>query len=158
MFLKENICCSYSLEVPQWGTSNEYPQHKFLWRNKKHINTLLLKKKKCFIWRYSCILKTKTHTLENWCIWVSFSCLKHVFSVPLGNLYTFLQGRSSFEKKFVRVGVLQLSQHCCIWADQLTWSHFSWTGLVLFNSCQPVLVHILLPIAGLESAEVEEWP
>ena len=32
-----NICCGYSLEVPPWGTSNEYPQHMFLWRNKKFI-------------------------------------------------------------------------------------------------------------------------
>ena len=27
----------YSLEVPQGGASNEYPQHMFLWRNKKII-------------------------------------------------------------------------------------------------------------------------
>ena len=26
----------YSLEVLQWGTSNKYPQHIFLWRNKKN--------------------------------------------------------------------------------------------------------------------------
>ena len=25
----------YSLEAPHWGTSNEYPQHMFSWRNKK---------------------------------------------------------------------------------------------------------------------------
>ena len=25
LFLLENICCGYSLEVPQQGTSNEYP-------------------------------------------------------------------------------------------------------------------------------------
>ena len=31
----------YSLEVPRWGTSNEYTQHMFLWIiNKKNINTL----------------------------------------------------------------------------------------------------------------------
>ena len=30
------ICHGYSLKVPQWGTSNEYPQHMFLWRNKKN--------------------------------------------------------------------------------------------------------------------------
>ena len=24
LFLHENICCGYSLEAPQWGTSNEY--------------------------------------------------------------------------------------------------------------------------------------
>ena len=35
--LHENICCGYSLEVPQRGTSNEYPQHMFSWINKKKI-------------------------------------------------------------------------------------------------------------------------
>ena len=37
LFLNENICCGYSLEVPQWGTSNKYPQHMFSLRNKKII-------------------------------------------------------------------------------------------------------------------------
>ena len=37
-------CCGYSLEVPHRGTSNEYPQHMFLWRNKKNISIFLLKK------------------------------------------------------------------------------------------------------------------
>ena len=41
LFLHKNICCGYSLEVPQRGTSNEYPQHTFSWRNKKNINTVL---------------------------------------------------------------------------------------------------------------------
>ena len=35
LFLHENICCGYSLEVLQWGSSNEYPQHIVLWRNRK---------------------------------------------------------------------------------------------------------------------------
>ena len=34
LFLNKNICCGYSLEVPQRGTSNEYPQHMFSSRNK----------------------------------------------------------------------------------------------------------------------------
>ena len=33
-FLHENICCRYSLEVPQRGASNKYPQHMFSWINK----------------------------------------------------------------------------------------------------------------------------
>ena len=33
--LLENICCRYSLEAPWRGTSNDYPQHIFSWRNKK---------------------------------------------------------------------------------------------------------------------------
>ena len=34
LFLNKIICCGYSLEAPQWGASNEYPQHMFLWWNK----------------------------------------------------------------------------------------------------------------------------
>ena len=36
LFFHKNICCGYSLEVPHWGASNEYPQHMFLWRSKKN--------------------------------------------------------------------------------------------------------------------------
>ena len=36
LFLHENICCGYSLEAPQRGTSVDYPQH-YLWRNKKNM-------------------------------------------------------------------------------------------------------------------------
>ena len=36
-FLHKNMCCGYSLEVPQRGTSNEYPIH-ILWRNKKKLS------------------------------------------------------------------------------------------------------------------------
>ena len=43
LFLNKNICCGYSLEAPQRGASNEYPQHMFLWRNKS-FNTFGLKK------------------------------------------------------------------------------------------------------------------
>ena len=32
LFLHKNIRCEYSLELPQQGTSNEYPHHMFLWR------------------------------------------------------------------------------------------------------------------------------
>ena len=32
----QNIACGYSLELPQWGGSNEYPQSMFLSRNKKN--------------------------------------------------------------------------------------------------------------------------
>ena len=45
LFLQENICYGYSLEVPQWGTSNEYPQHMFFWKSKeKNSNTICWKK------------------------------------------------------------------------------------------------------------------
>ena len=32
----QNIDCGYSLELPQWGSSNEYSQSMFLSRNKKN--------------------------------------------------------------------------------------------------------------------------
>ena len=32
----QNIDCGYSLELPQWGSSNEYPQSMFLSRNKNN--------------------------------------------------------------------------------------------------------------------------
>ena len=38
LFLEDNICCGYSLEVPHLGTSNEYPQHMFSLRNKKYLS------------------------------------------------------------------------------------------------------------------------
>ena len=44
LFLKENICCGYLLEAPRRGTSNEYPQHMFLFRNKKDISIFRMKK------------------------------------------------------------------------------------------------------------------
>ena len=36
----------YSVEVPQWGTFYEYPQHIFLWRNKEKYPHFLVKKTK----------------------------------------------------------------------------------------------------------------
>ena len=44
LFLDENICCEYSLEAPQQGASNEYPQHMFSLRNKKDISSFWMKK------------------------------------------------------------------------------------------------------------------
>ena len=38
------MLCEHSLEAPQRGISDEYPQHMFSWRNKKTINTSGLKK------------------------------------------------------------------------------------------------------------------
>ena len=44
LFLKENICCGYSLEAPRRGASNEYPQHMFSLRNTKDIGIFQMKK------------------------------------------------------------------------------------------------------------------
>ena len=32
----KNLDCGYLLELPQWGSSNKYPQSRFLSRNKKN--------------------------------------------------------------------------------------------------------------------------
>ena len=44
LFVRENICCRYSLEVPHWDTSNEYSQH-FNGEIRKNISTFGLKRK-----------------------------------------------------------------------------------------------------------------
>ena len=43
MSTHKNICCGYSLEAPHRGASNEYPQHMFLWRNKKNDLIIITK-------------------------------------------------------------------------------------------------------------------
>ena len=39
-YLSMKTYCGYSLEAPWKGASNEYPQCKFSWRNKKNINIM----------------------------------------------------------------------------------------------------------------------
>ena len=34
-YFATKTCCGYSLKAPRRGASNEYPQHMFLWKNKK---------------------------------------------------------------------------------------------------------------------------
>ena len=43
LFLHKNICCAYSLEVPWWGTSNEYTQHTFLWGTVENYPRIIMK-------------------------------------------------------------------------------------------------------------------
>ena len=42
----------YSLEVPCWGISNEYPKHMFSSRNKKNIDTFLVEIKHLQIFKW----------------------------------------------------------------------------------------------------------
>ena len=41
LFLHKNICSEYSLEAPQWGASNEYPQHVFVEKYKPDTQSCL---------------------------------------------------------------------------------------------------------------------
>ena len=43
LILHKYIHCGYSLEVPRWGTSNEYPHPTFIWRNKKNYPRIIAK-------------------------------------------------------------------------------------------------------------------
>ena len=56
----------YSLEVPQWGASNEYLQHMFSSRNKKNIDTFWLKKSALSRAMYVCWAKIQI-SLHFWC-------------------------------------------------------------------------------------------
>ena len=50
LFSTKTFVLGYSLEVPQWGTSNEYPKHMFYVEIRK-ISTIF-GWKKCLIWKY----------------------------------------------------------------------------------------------------------
>ena len=62
LFLHKNVCCGYSLESccgyslesPRRGDSNEYPQHKFLWRTDKNYLSVITK---CPPYLFYCALK-----------------------------------------------------------------------------------------------------
>ena len=75
LFLYENICCGYLLEVSHLGASDEYPQHMFYREIIKLIKMSILlgrKKKKCLIlnlWRS--MLFAKYFLISLWkCVWV----------------------------------------------------------------------------------------
>ena len=40
---EKNVCCGYWLEAPHRGTSNEYPQHMFLWRTGENYPIIITK-------------------------------------------------------------------------------------------------------------------
>ena len=65
--IDKNICCGYSLEVPHWGTSNEYPQHMFSLRNKKDISSFRMKKVPyLLLWIISTFRLKKVLYLDLW--------------------------------------------------------------------------------------------
>ena len=41
--LHKNLCCGCSLESPRPGSSNEHPQHRFLWRTDKNYLLIIIK-------------------------------------------------------------------------------------------------------------------
>ena len=68
LFLQENIYCWYSLEAPSQGTCSEYPQHMFLWRNKKNTDAKLqFCLKKCLFLSYG---KDVVSLVSLWKFWI----------------------------------------------------------------------------------------
>ena len=68
LFLHKKIYCGYSLEAPRWGASNEYPQHMFLWQNKKNISMFWLEKSTLYGGViYSTILLPCNSHKTRWC-------------------------------------------------------------------------------------------
>ena len=67
LFLYKNICCGYSLEAPRWDASNEYPQHMFLWRNKKDIGIFRMETAPylllCNMWTATTQISLHIHTV-----------------------------------------------------------------------------------------------
>ena len=51
-FISLKTCHGYSLEAPQRGASNEYPQHMILWQYEKNIKFNVLKE----LWLGICML------------------------------------------------------------------------------------------------------
>ena len=62
-YFSMKTCCGKSLEVPQWGTSNEYPQYMFSWRIKKNVNTFWLKKRAILSYDIQLFYKPTAKTL-----------------------------------------------------------------------------------------------
>ena len=82
--LQKSICCGYWLEVSQWGTSNEYPQHKFLWRNKEIYPRIITKYSPLKI-PLCLALSLEIHCKEqkNFC-----KTANHIFQIFLSNFIT----------------------------------------------------------------------
>ena len=54
LFLHKTKCCGYSLESPDQGSSNEQPQHMFLWRSKENYPSNIIKYPPCLFYCISC--------------------------------------------------------------------------------------------------------
>ena len=51
-YFHEKICCGNSLEVPHWGTSNEFPQHIFYKEIRQIIILTPCHQKLCGLWHF----------------------------------------------------------------------------------------------------------
>ena len=68
----------YSLEVLHQGASNEYPQHTFLWTNKKDISIFRMKKVPYLL---LCVRKLKSKYEQKHTISYNIACASSLDSV-----------------------------------------------------------------------------
>ena len=113
LFLEKNICCGYSLEGPQQGASNEYPQHMFSSRNKKNISIFRMKKAPyLLLWMYedanlltllicsiSQIVFLKIQQKQHFCCW-SF---QQYFGLYLELWIYFLLNHGSRSEEYINI-------------------------------------------------------
>ena len=78
LFLYEIIDCGYSLEVPNWGASNEWPQHMFFFGELGKISTI-------FGWKNKCLISSCTqyylHDFMNCVLQLFFFLFSRVFQL-----------------------------------------------------------------------------
>ena len=133
--------------MPQWGTSNEYPQHMFLWRNKKYIYLLLsLKQSYDFIFtNIKCTAKFSC------CFSILFWFLPSITTCKQGTFLNFLK-----EYRYTFMG--NNSSHGNIWLPFLQGLHLKekLTDLLSWGltTCQPLWVTLCcLPEKGRRETE-----
>ena len=73
----------YSLDAPRRGASNEYPQHMFLWRNKK---TYYMYASTPPFWSWAMTECKLWEWLSDWVMW-QFFCVFLMFSLELSGWY-----------------------------------------------------------------------
>ena len=139
LLLDAQICCWYSLEAPQWGASNEYPQHMFLLRNKRNIDTFWKKNNTlscpmilCFWWNKYLIKKNEPQQLLQLSLAPAKALLMNNQKVLIFSL--FLHKNSSFSysleascqgtsNEYQQMYVFMEKYEKYIWLPLLIWSN-----------------------------------
>ena len=151
----KNICCGFSLEAPHQGTSNEYPQHMFSWKNKKNIDTFGLKNSALSGVSRIQLLRNKKH----------FSFILFAFAEPFHCKSSYVCTFLHFADLFLQIVCIQMNFQCAscqylcfcislftqsIWTDGASIKYRSrsdatefsiWSGSTLFAMLRAVFRH-----------------
>ena len=153
LFLDRKRCCGYSLEVPPWGISNEYPQHMFSSKNKSimWIPSLICsyeKNKKTIL---GCHLIFKIRMLKLcFLAWLQMSTRKKILRVCRWHYYysrvVFLAGL----KKTYSASIMLLNFECQIWKKKK--KKKMWLDYWMINPCDYMLSKFMLLWGGLSGS------